>query len=77
MEEEKIYSLCEAVADISFIAGERKYYSGNSREDISNFISWAKEFEKINKAVEWGVNSKEDYFESIYRFASYKMEKIH
>lgn len=37
----RTYSLCEAVADISYIAGKEKYYSGNARADIATFIEWA------------------------------------
>lgn len=62
--------LLETVADISFIAGERKFFSGNSREDISNFILWAHEFQKQNAKVNW---NEVDYRLDIENFA---MEKI-
>jgi hypothetical protein len=69
----KVYSLCEAVADIAFIAGRKDYYSGDSRQNIANFILWAKEFEQIYKDVEWGVNSNEEYIDAIQNFAESKM----
>lgn len=75
MTEKQIYSLCEAVADIAFIAGEEKYYSGNARQDIADFIEWAKEFEKINEGVEWGVNSEMDYPDAIEEFTYSKIKK--
>lgn len=71
---DKTYSLCEAVADISYIAGNKKYYSGDSRSDIAKFIEWAKEFERINKSVNWGVDDDKDYIESINEFALLKIK---
>ena len=41
--------LLETVSDISYYAGQKRYYSGNSREGIANFIWWAKEFEKFTE----------------------------
>lgn len=74
MTEDQIYSLCEAVADISYIAGSKKYHTGNSRADISEFIRWAKEFEEINKGSEWGINTEKDYIEAIEEFTLNKMK---
>ena len=71
--DEKVYSLCEAVADIAYIAGTEKYYSEDSRTDIANIIEWAKEFEKLNEGVEWGVNSDKDYIDAITEFAEKKL----
>jgi hypothetical protein len=71
---DKTYSLCEAVADISYLAGEHKYYSGNSRQDIGDFIQWAFEFEKINNGVKWGIDSNIDYIDAITSFAENKMK---
>lgn len=73
MNEKQIYSLCEAVADISFIAGTKHYYSGDSRKDIADFIEWAKEFEKQNEGVDWGINSNQDYFDAITDFVAKKL----
>lgn len=73
MNEEQIYSLCEAVADIAFIAGQEKYYSGDSRKDIADFIEWAKEFEKINEGVRWGIDEGKDYMDAISDFAAMKL----
>jgi len=73
MTEEQVYSLCEAVADIAFIAGKNNYYSGDSRKDIADFIGWAKEFEKFNEGIEWGVNSDLDYLDAIMVFTKRKI----
>lgn len=71
MNDDQIYSLCEAVADIAFIAGEKNYYRGDSRKDISDFITWAKEFEEKYKNVEWGVDY--DYIETIEKYVEGKL----
>ena len=63
--------LLEALADISYIAGTEKFYGGDSREDIANFIDWAKEFEALHMETKWGFDL--DYIETITSFA---MEKI-
>ena len=76
MTQEQIYSLCEAVADISFIAGDKKYYSGDSRADIASFIEWAQEFEKENESIEWGINSEKDYIDAITEFANKKLKQL-
>lgn len=78
MTEEKIYSLCEAVADIAYIAGERNFSTGDSRADMAEFIFWAKEFEKRNEGVEWGVSEGEekDYIEAICEFANAKLDEV-
>lgn len=68
-----VYSLCEAVADIAFIAGLHKYYGGDSREDVSNFILWAREFEEKWKGKKWGEEGDEDYIEEVTKFAYQKI----
>lgn len=70
---QKQYSLCEAVADIAYITGTKDYYGGDSREDIANFIAWAKEFEHIHRGVVWGEDL--DYFDEIDKFISKKIKK--
>jgi hypothetical protein len=75
MTNDKIYSLCEAVADISFIAAEEKYRTYDSREKVSQFIQWAKEFENLHQDIHWGVNSSLDYIESIYHFTIFKIRQ--
>jgi hypothetical protein len=64
--------LLETVADISYIAGYEKHYSGNSRFDISEYIYWAKEFEQINKNTDWDY---EDYMLAIEQFATEKIKQ--
>ena len=75
MTKDKIYSLCEAVADISYIAAQQNYRTDNSREMIGQFIEWAKDFEIIHKQIEWGVNSPLDYIESIFHFTIFKINQ--
>ncbi len=69
----KAYSLNEAVADIAQIAGQKGYYSGDSRADIAEFISWAKEFEFKKLGVIWGES--EDYMDEIEKFTESKLKK--
>ena len=75
MTKDNIYSLCEAVADISYIAAQQNYRTDNSREMIGQFIEWAKDFEIIHKQIEWGVNSPLDYIESIFHFTIFKINQ--
>ena len=64
--------LLESVADISYIAGNSRYYSGNSREDISEFIYWANEFEKKHKHTDWEY---EDYMTEIINYTDTKLKE--
>ena len=64
--------LLETIADISYIAGYEKHYSGNSRFDISEYIWWAKEFEQIHKKTDW---DNEDYMLAIEQFATEKIKQ--
>ncbi len=75
MTNEKVYSLCEAVADIAYIAVEQNYRTEDSRAMIGEFIQWAKDFESIHKNVEWGINSPLDYVESIYFYTIFKIKQ--
>lgn len=45
MKKDRVYSLCEAIADISYIATKENYPAANSREMIGQFIQWAMEFD--------------------------------
>jgi len=64
--------LLETVADISYIAGLKQHYSGNSRYDIAEFISWAKEFEKMHNGTDW---DNEDYMLAIELYANEKIKQ--
>jgi hypothetical protein len=64
--------LLQAVADISYIAGTEKHYSGNSRFDISEYIRWPKEFERIHKNTDW---SDEDYMLAIEKYADDRIKQ--
>ena len=76
MKKAKIYSLCEAVADIVFIAAKENYETQDSREKFSQFIEWAKEFEYLHRTVEWGVNFLPEYIDSIEYFTMFKINQL-
>ena len=75
MKKEKVYSLCEAVADISYIAAKENYRTGDSRQMINQFIEWASEFEYLHKHIQWGINSPLDYILSINYFTLFKINQ--
>ena len=75
MTNDKIYSFCEAVADIAFIAAKESYDTKDSREKFAQFIEWAKEFELLHKEVQWGVNFQPEYIDSIQHFAIFKINQ--
>ncbi|WP_294823403.1 hypothetical protein [uncultured Flavobacterium sp.] len=62
--------LFEAIADIAFIAGQKGFCSGDSRQDIAEFISWSKEFEAIHEDTDW---DEVDYAATIEAFAVNKL----
>ncbi len=64
--------LLEAIADIANIAGRAKYYGGDSRQDIADFIEWGKEFAKLHRDNDW---IKDDYIETIGRFTTAKLNE--
>ena len=66
----KKIKLLETIADIAYIAGYRKYSSGDSRLDASLFLAWANEFEKLNKITDW---DQADYISRIEEFAENKI----
>jgi hypothetical protein len=68
----KIRSFAESLADISQLAGQFGFYSGNSREDIDLFIDWAEEFEVKHKDTDW---AEIEYMDEIEKFAMEKIEK--
>lgn len=67
------YSLMEAVADIAQQAGHAGYYGGDSRQDIADFIEWAKEFEAKWQGHKWGEDEGPEYIEAIDEFCVEKM----
>lgn len=77
MKKTKIYSLCETVADIAFIAANENYETQDSREKFSQFIEWAMEFEYLHRNVEWGVNFLPEYIDSIKYFTMFKINQWH
>ena len=67
IEEEKLF---EAIADIAFIAGQKGFHSGDSREDIAEFIKWGKEFEAMHEDTNW---DDVDYSQTIELFTADKL----
>ena len=63
-------SIIETVADISYIAGESKYFTGDSRYDVSSFIVWAKEFDRNYKSTNW---HEVDYILTVTEFTLQKI----
>lgn len=64
------YKLFEAIADIAFMAGQKGFFSGDSRNDIAVFIDWAKEFENVHEDTNW---DETDYQEAIEAFTGSKL----
>lgn len=61
----------EAVADIAYTAGGMAYFSGDSRQDVSQFILWAQQFEQEHRTTDW---DEVDYLTEIEKFT---ISKIH
>lgn len=59
--------LNEVIADIAYLAGERKYYSGDSRDDIALFVDLAQKFQAEHKDTEW---DNHDYIDTITKYAA-------
>jgi hypothetical protein len=62
--------LFEAIADIAFLAGQKGFFSGDSRADIAEFIRWANEFEAIHEFTNW---EEMDYCRAIEDFTGSKL----
>ena len=62
--------LFEAIADIAFLAGQKGFFSGDSREDIAEFIRWAQEFETIHEDTNW---DEVDYITAMEAFTLNKL----
>ena len=75
MSNNQVYSFCETVADIAYIAAKENYEIEDSRRKFAQFIEWAQEFELIHNNVEWGVNFEPEYIDSIYHFTIFKINK--
>jgi len=45
--------LLETLADISFIAGENIFFTGDSRNDVLQFILWARKFRTLHSKTNW------------------------
>ncbi len=68
----EIYSLCEAVADLSASFITSQMLPADSREMNRLCIEWGQEFEEKNQDVSWGVDEGADYIEAIDTFFNEK-----
>jgi hypothetical protein len=75
MTNKQVYSLCESLADIAYIAGKEDYEIEDSRRKFEQFIEWAHEFEWLHRNIEWGVNFEPEYIDSIYHFTIFKIDQ--
>lgn len=74
-EELAAHRLMETIADIAYLAGSMKHFTGDSRKDVADFILWAKEFEALRKVSSLGCESYngENYMTAIEKFALNKL----
>ena len=74
---ERTYSLCEALADLSLMVGHDLATNSirrppDSRELIRQLIEWADEFERTNAGREWDG----EYMEAIGEFYQAKIREL-
>jgi hypothetical protein len=71
--------LLETVADIAYLAGAKRFHSGDSREDVTYFISLAEQFETLRRvdANEVETYNGKDYLTAIEEFAFEKLNLRH
>jgi hypothetical protein len=78
--ESGVSRLLETVADIGYMAGSIRYYSGDSREDVQQFIAWANEFETRRRVHANGMETYGDggvnYMLAIEQFTMDKLGDI-
>lgn len=67
--------LHETIADIAYNAGLFRHYSGNSRADIQDYISLAKQFQKVYKKVDWDTTNL-DYIIEVESFAKKHLKLV-
>lgn len=60
--EQKGIPILETVADIAYAAGVKRHYSGNSREDMQEYIRLAEQFEKEYAHIDWNNQEIDDDF---------------
>lgn len=72
---DKQYSMYEAIIDITLQVSYRKFISVNSRLLVEHIVEWAKEFEELNKDIEWGITTELDYMDAIEQFADIKIKE--
>lgn len=75
MKKEQVYTLCEAVTDITYIAAKENFDMEDSRRKFAQFIEWAQEFQYLHRNVEFGVTFEPEYVDSIYYFAIFKINQ--
>lgn len=62
--------ILETLADISYAAGAAGYTTGNSREDVQNFIYLANKFEEEFEGYNGDEQENEDYMDEIEKFTT-------
>ncbi|MCK5739467.1 hypothetical protein KAH55_09810 [bacterium] len=70
MENEK---LLITVADIGYVFGAERCFSGNSRADVQEIIYWATEFKKKHRDTNW---DEVDYILEIEEYANNKISEL-
>lgn len=74
MTEVELENHVEVLVDIAYIAGEEGLFQDRDSRVVNNLIiSWACEFTRLHKDTDW---SETDYLETIYLFASGKIEEL-
>lgn len=63
-----VYSLCEAVADLSAMLAVSPLLPQDSRESCSLCIEWAQAFELAHAGHVWGETDARDYIEELEKF---------
>jgi hypothetical protein len=70
----RLYSLCEAVADLAASFAVAPWIPNNSREMNQLCIAWAEEFERKHVGHQWGIDTGPDYIEAIDAYFAEKWQ---
>ena len=64
----------EALVDIAYEAGRRKFRpSDNSRDTVATLIAWGDEFSRRHEGTDW---TEKEYLDEIYRFTDEKLRSV-
>jgi hypothetical protein len=67
-------SLLETLANIAEVGGRVDYYSGNTADNVTNYIAWACSFEKEHLMTDWDYGCP-DYNDELYKFTIHEIKK--